>query len=171
MERFNGAVLELSKIVKDPLLIESRRLAPSNSRIKDVGVVLDMMIHDIDIVLNLVNSPVKKLSASGKKVSSDHEDVANVLLEFENGCLASITASRATQAKIRTLNITQKDVYIMLDFTDQEIELHRQATSDILLLSEEIKYRQESIVEKYSFIKTILSNKNTNILSVVSEKK
>lgn len=148
VERFNGAVLELSKIVKDPLLIESRRLSPSNPRIKDVGVVLDMMIHDIDIVLNLVNSPVKKLSASGTKVSSDHEDVANVLLEFENGCLASITASRATQAKIRTLNITQKDVYIMLDFTDQEIELHRQATSDILLLSEEIKYRQESIVEK-----------------------
>ncbi|WP_425591029.1 Gfo/Idh/MocA family oxidoreductase [Leptospira barantonii] len=148
VERFNGAVLELGKIVKDPLLIESRRLAPFNPRIKDVGVVLDMMIHDIDIVLNLVNSPVKKLSAFGTKVLSNHEDIANVLLEFENGCLASITASRATQAKIRTLNITQKDVYIMLDFTDQEIELHRQATSDILLLSEEIKYRQESIVEK-----------------------
>ncbi|MCE9499805.1 MAG: Gfo/Idh/MocA family oxidoreductase, partial [Leptospira sp.] len=76
VERFNGAVLELGKIVKDPILIESRRLAPFNPRIKDVGVVLDMMIHDIDIVLNLIDSKVKYLSASGSKVVSDHEDVA-----------------------------------------------------------------------------------------------
>ncbi|EPG65071.1 Gfo/Idh/MocA family oxidoreductase [Leptospira wolffii] len=148
VERFNGAVLELGKIVTEPLLIESRRLAPYNPRIKDVGVVLDMMIHDIDIVLNLVKSPVKYLSAVGTKVVSNHEDIASVVLHFENGAIANISASRNTQAKIRTLNITQKDVYITLDFTDQEIELHRQATSDILLRTGEIKYRQESIVEK-----------------------
>ncbi|MEI1277703.1 Gfo/Idh/MocA family oxidoreductase [Leptospira venezuelensis] len=148
VERFNGAVLELGKIVTEPLLIESRRLAPFNPRIKDVGVVLDMMIHDIDIVLNLVKSPVKYLSAVGTKVVSAHEDIASVILHFENGAIANISASRNTQAKIRTLNITQKDVYITLDFSDQEIELHRQATSDILLRTGEIKYRQESIVEK-----------------------
>ncbi|EMK00607.1 oxidoreductase, NAD-binding domain protein [Leptospira sp. B5-022] len=148
VERFNGAVLELGKIVTEPLLIESRRLAPFNPRIKDVGVVLDMMIHDIDIVLNLVKSPVKYLSAVGTKVVSGHEDIAAVILHFENGAIANISASRNTQSKIRTLNITQKDVYITLDFSDQEIELHRQATSDILLRTGEIKYRQESIVEK-----------------------
>ncbi|EPG73131.1 oxidoreductase, NAD-binding domain protein [Leptospira fainei serovar Hurstbridge str. BUT 6] len=148
VERFNGAVLELGKIATNPLLVESRRLAPFNPRIKDVGVVLDMMIHDIDIVLNLVKSPVKHLSAVGTKVVSEHEDIAAVVLHFENGTIANISASRCTQSKIRTLNVTQQDVYITLDFSDQEIELHRQATSDILLRTGEIKYRQESIVEK-----------------------
>jgi predicted dehydrogenase len=148
IERFNGAVLELGKIITSPLLIESRRLSPYNARIKDVGVVLDMMIHDIDIVLNLVKSPVVSVSAKGNKVVSDHEDIASVVISFENGCVANMNASRCTQAKIRTLNISEKDTYVFLDFTDQEIELHRQASSNTLLGQGEIKYRQESIVEK-----------------------
>jgi predicted dehydrogenase len=148
VERFNGAVLELSKIITSPLLIESRRLSPYNPRIKDVGVVLDMMIHDIDIVLNLVKSPVATVSAKGISVVSDHEDIASVVISFENGCVANMNASRCTQAKIRTLNISEKESYVFLDFTDQEIELHRQASSNTLLGHGEIKYRQESIVEK-----------------------
>jgi len=148
VERFNGAVLELGKIIEQPILIESRRLAPYNSRIRDVGVVLDMMIHDIDIVLNLVKSKVTELHACGCKVVSNHEDVASVVLKFESGCIASINASRNTQSKIRTLNITDKNSYIKLDFTDQEIELHRQASSVINLTYEQIRYKQESIVEK-----------------------
>lgn len=148
VERFNGAILELGKIVDQPMLIESRRLAPYNARIKDVGVVLDMMIHDIDIVLNLVKSKVTELHASGSKIVSNHEDVASVVMKFENGCVASINASRNTQSKIRTLNITDKNAYIQLDFTDQEIELHRQASSAINLSNEQIRYKQESIVEK-----------------------
>ncbi|MBK8396820.1 MAG: Gfo/Idh/MocA family oxidoreductase [Leptospiraceae bacterium] len=148
VERFNGAILELSKIVDTPMLIESRRLAPYNPRIKDVGVVLDMMIHDIDIVLNLVDSDVVMVHAVGQKVVSDHEDVATVVLKFANGCVATIAASRNTQAKIRTLNITDKNAYIKLDFADQEIELHRQASSNTQMSLESIRYRQESIVEK-----------------------
>lgn len=148
VERFNGAILELGKIVESPMLVESRRLAPFNSRIRDVGVVLDMMIHDIDIVLNLVKSNVIGLSAMGAKIVSNHEDFASVILKFKNGCIASINASRNTQSKIRTLNITDKNAYIKLDFTDQEIELHRQATSNTQMSSNEIRYRQESIVEK-----------------------
>ncbi|NUM42835.1 MAG: Gfo/Idh/MocA family oxidoreductase, partial [Leptospiraceae bacterium] len=120
VERYNGAILELGKIVNSPIFIESRRLAPYNSRIKDVGVVLDMMIHDIDIVLNLVKSKVIQLYASGSKIVSDHEDIASVIIKFENGCVANINASRCTQAKIRTLNITQKENYVRLNFTDQE---------------------------------------------------
>jgi predicted dehydrogenase len=148
VERFNGAILELSKIVESPMLIESRRLAPYNPRIMDVGVVLDMMIHDIDIVLNLVNSTVIELNASGSKVVSEHEDVACVVMKFENGCIATIAASRNTQSKIRTLNISDKNAYIQLDFADQEIELHRQASSNTQLSSGQIRYKQESIVEK-----------------------
>ncbi len=148
MERFNGAVLELGKIAEHPLLIESRRIAPYNSRISDVGVVLDMMIHDIDIVLNLVKSEVIEVKAVGSSIVSNHEDIASVVLKFKNGCVASLNASRASQAKIRTLNISQKDSYVFLDFTNQEIELHRQASSTTQLGSGEIKYRQESIVEK-----------------------
>jgi predicted dehydrogenase len=148
VERFNGAVLELSKIVESPILIESRRIAPFNPRIKDVGVVLDMMIHDIDIVLNLVKSDVISVSAAGQKVVSEHEDVAIVNLKFANGCVAHITASRNTQAKVRTLNITDKNAYIKLDFADQEIELHRQASSNTQMSLESIRYKQESIVEK-----------------------
>lgn len=148
IERFNGAVLELGKIIGNPLLIESRRLSPFNARIKDVGVVLDMMIHDIDIILNLVKSPVVSVSARGNKVVSNHEDIASVVISFENGCVANMNASRCTQAKIRTLNISEENSYVFLDFTDQEIELHRQASSNTLLGQGEIKYRQESIVEK-----------------------
>jgi predicted dehydrogenase len=148
VERFNGAVLELGKIAEHPLLIESRRLAPYNSRITDVGVVLDMMIHDIDIVLNLVKSDVVDVKAVGSSIVSKHEDVASVVIRFANGCVASLNASRASQAKIRTLNISQKDSYVFLDFTNQEIELHRQASSTTQLGSGEIRYKQESIVEK-----------------------
>lgn len=148
VERFNGAILELGKIVDQPMLVESRRLAPFNTRIRDVGVVLDMMIHDIDIILNLVKSDVTEISAAGQKVVSDHEDIASVVLKFANGCIATINASRNTQSKIRTLNITDKNAYIKLDFTDQEIELHRQATSNTQLSTNEIRYKQESIVEK-----------------------
>lgn len=148
IERFNGAVLELGKIIRNPLLIESRRLSPYNARIKDVGVVLDMMIHDIDIILNLVKSPVVSVSARGNKVVSNHEDIASVVISFENGCVANMNASRCTQAKIRTLNISEEDSYVFLDFTDQEIELHRQASSNTQLGNGEIKYKQESIVEK-----------------------
>ena len=134
VERFNGAILELGKIVDTPMLIESRRLAPFNARIKDVGVVLDMMIHDIDIVLNLVNSDVVTVHAVGQKFVSEHEDVATVVLKFANGCVATIAVSRNTQAKIRTLNITDKNAYIKLDFADQEIELHRQASSNTQMI-------------------------------------
>lgn len=148
VERFNGAVLELNKIVESPALIESRRLAPYNDRIRDVGVILDMMIHDIDIVLNLVDEEVVELQALGSKVYSNHEDVATVIMKFRNGCIAKISASRCTQSKIRTLNISDKNAYIELDFADQEIQLHRQASSNTQLGSDSIRYKQESIVEK-----------------------
>jgi predicted dehydrogenase len=148
VERFNGAVLELGKIVESPLLIESRRLAPFNPRIADVGVILDLMIHDLDIIINLVNSDVTAVAAQGSIVQSKHEDVAVANLKFANGCIASLTASRMTQSKIRTLTISQTNAYIILDFGTQDIDVHRQSSSDYLMTREELKYRQESFVEK-----------------------
>lgn len=148
VERFNGAVQELSKAVRDPIFIESRRLGPFDPRMKDDGVVLDLMIHDIDIILNLVKSPVVEINAIGATVFSDNEDVVNVQLRFENGCLANILASRATQEKIRTLAVTQRSEYIFLDYTTQDILVHRRASSQHQLGIQELKYTQESFIER-----------------------
>jgi len=147
VERFNGAVQELKKIVVDPILIESRRLGPFTPRVAHDGVVMDLMIHDLDIVLNLVESPVCRITAIGRSVQSASCDVANVQIEFESGALATITASRATEQKIRTLAITQRDAYIFLDYTDQEIDIHRRAAAEYVLNREAIRYKQAAFVE------------------------
>ncbi len=148
IERFNGAVQELHKIVDDPIFIESKRMGPFNGRIKDDGVVLDMMIHDIDIILNLINSKVTRTNVMGLSVFSDKDDLVNVQLEFENKSLASIFASRASQSKVRTLSITQKDSYVELDYTDQEIYIHRQSSSEHVVRKDSLRYKQESLVER-----------------------
>lgn len=148
VERFNGAVQELKKIVDTPYFIECRRLGPFAARVQDDGVVLDLMIHDIDMVLNLVDSKVMEINAMGSSIRSDKEDLANVQIYFENGCIANILASRMTQNKIRSLAITQKDSYIFLDYTDQDIHVHRCASSEHLLTKDELKYKQESFVER-----------------------
>lgn len=148
VERFNAAVQQLRKIIKNPYLIESRRTGPVNKRISDVGVVLDLMIHDIDIILNIVNDRVKEINAVGKKVYSNHEDVATAQILFEGGCVATISASRVTQNKDRSMKISQKDSFVALNYGDQDLEIHRQASSAYLLTPDEIKYSQESFVEK-----------------------
>ncbi|MBI1894284.1 MAG: Gfo/Idh/MocA family oxidoreductase, partial [Candidatus Rokubacteria bacterium] len=147
VERFNGAVQELKKIVVNPILIESRRLGPFTPRVTHDGVVMDLMIHDLDIILNLVDSPVRRLTALGRPVQSASTDVANVQLEFETGALATITASRATEDKIRTLAISQPDAYIFLDYTDQEIHIHRRTAAEYVLNREFIRYKQAAFVE------------------------
>ena len=148
IERFNGAVIELNKIVTDPLLIETRRTSPFVPRIKDVGVVLDMLIHDLDIVLNLVKSPVVSFRSSGRMIETDHEDICTINIDFKNGCLATLTASRVSQKKERTLTVTQNQNLIFLNYENQDIEIYRQATSAYLITKEEVKYSQESFVEK-----------------------
>ncbi len=147
VERFNGAVQELRKIVVNPILIESRRLGPFVPRVQHDTVIMDLMIHDIDIVLGLVDGEIRELTAIGAHVQSARPDVANVQIVFENGTLANITASRTTEQKIRTLAITQPDAYIFLNYTDQDIQIHRRAASEYILNRESIRYRQESFVE------------------------
>jgi len=147
VERFNGAVQELRKIVERPILIESRRLGPFAPRVQRDTVVMDLMIHDLDIVLNLVRGEPRTLSAFGSAVHSEMTDVASVQIGFETGAIAVITASRATEEKIRTLAITQPDAYIVLDYSDQSIEIRRRAAQEYSLNREAIRYRQASFVE------------------------
>jgi predicted dehydrogenase len=147
VERFNGAVQELRKIVDRPILIESRRLGPFVPRVQKDTVVMDLMIHDIDIALTLAGSRPRRLTAFGAAVHSEVTDVASVQIDFESGTIASITASRATEEKIRTLSITQPDAYILLDYIDQDIQIHRRAAQEYLVNRESIRYRQASFVE------------------------
>lgn len=147
VERFNGAVIEVQKIVDNPIYIETKRIAPFSPRIQDAGVILDMLIHDLDIVLNLVKSPVKEFHAMGRSLKSKHEDIAVISLKFENKTMATLMASRVSQAKERKLYITQEDTYIMLNYTNQDIEIHRKASSANLTMPNEIRYSQESYIE------------------------
>jgi len=148
VERFNGAVMTLGKIVTEPLLIQTRRLHPFTGRILDVGVVLDLLIHDIDIVVNLVGKPLLRHAAFGSCITGTHEDIAVIELQFEGGCIATLTASRLSQYKERALTITQKNNFLILNYGSQEIEIHRQGNSVTVTAPDEIKYSQESIVER-----------------------
>lgn len=125
IERFNPALLSLEKYKLNPKFIQTDRLAQFNPRGTDVAVVLDLMIHDIDIILSLVNSEVKKISASGVAVVSDTIDIANARIEFENGAVANVTASRISQKKMRKMRMFQKDTYISLDFITGVSEVYR----------------------------------------------
>ncbi|KLI27266.1 oxidoreductase [Brachyspira hyodysenteriae] len=149
VERFNGAVQELHHIIEKPYLIEARRLAPFTPRITDVGVVFDIMIHDLDIVTSLVKKPIVRFSASGKRIRTKNEDIASALLEFEDSTIATISASRVTQEKIRTLAISTEEAYFILDYATQDITIHRQAANQSnIKTSVGINYKQESIIER-----------------------
>jgi predicted dehydrogenase len=148
VERFNGAVQELHKIVDSPIFVECKRMGPFTDRIKDDGVVLDIMIHDIDIILNLIKSKVVDTYVLGSSVFSKKDDLVNAQLKFKNGCIANILASRVSQNQIRTLSVTQKDSYVVLDYTDQEIYVHRKSSSEHKLSKDSVRYKQESLVER-----------------------
>ncbi|MEL0456762.1 Gfo/Idh/MocA family oxidoreductase [Flavobacteriaceae bacterium SZ-1-7] len=123
VERFNPAYLAVKNEIKSPMFIETHRLAEFNPRGTDVPVVLDLMIHDIDIILSIVKSKVKSISASGVAVISDTPDIANARLEFENGCVANLTASRISLKKMRKARFFQKDAYISVDFLTKKCEV------------------------------------------------
>jgi predicted dehydrogenase len=147
VERFNGAVQELRNLVDRPMLIEARRLGPFAPRIQKDTVVMDLMIHDLDIVLALAGSVPQTVTAFGASAHTALTDVASVQIAFASGAIATLTASRATEEKIRTLAITQRDAYIVLDYVDQDIQIHRRAAQEYLVNRESIRYRQASFVE------------------------
>ncbi len=125
VERYNPAFLAVGEQLIQPMFIEAHRLAQFNPRGTDVSVILDLMIHDIDIVLSLVKSPVKRISASGVSVLSETSDIANARIEFDNGCVANLTSSRISLKNMRKMRLFQRDAYIGIDFLDKKTEIIR----------------------------------------------
>lgn len=130
VERYNPAFQALQGHELEPMFIESHRLAKFNPRGTDVSVILDLMIHDIDIILSLVKSKVKRISASGVAVVSTTPDIANARIEFDNGCVANLTSSRISLKNMRKTRIFQKDAYISVDFLDKKTEIVRLQNED-----------------------------------------
>src|SRR5690606_16831995 len=123
VERFNPAFMATREKIVNPMFIETHRLAEFNPRGTDVPVVLDLMIHDIDVILSVVKSKVKDIKASGVAVISDTPDIANARIEFESGCVANLTASRISLKNMRKSRFFQKDAYISVDFLDKVCEV------------------------------------------------
>jgi len=136
VERFNPAVLEAIKHIRNPRYITVERLGPYDPRMSHIGVVLDLMIHDLDILLTLVGSPVDSLEAVGAHLIGEHEDIANVRVRFKSGCIADVTASRISLDKSRKLRVFQKDSYISLDYGNTALKIYRKKTPVIKTLKD-----------------------------------
>ena len=124
IERFNSAVQQVREMVHDPIFIQSRRVGPFSPRISDVGVVLDLMIHDVDIILSLVDSEITNISAMGRCVRTEHEDIASAQIRFKNGTIAHILVSRVTEKRMRTLEITEPERHLLVNYETQDVTLH-----------------------------------------------
>jgi predicted dehydrogenase len=127
VERFNPVLSALEKHLTHPRFIEAHRLSPYPERSTDIGVVLDLMIHDLEIILHFVRSPLQSIDAVGVPVLSRSEDIANARLRFENGCVANITSSRISPERMRKIRVFQEDAYLSLDYQNQSGEIYRRA--------------------------------------------
>jgi predicted dehydrogenase len=125
IERFNSAVRHISQTIRDPFYLESTRIGPFSSRIGDVGVVLDLMIHDIDIILSLVPSEIVRIAATGRCIRTDHEDIASTQITFENGTMAYILVSRVSEKRMRQLDIMERERHITVNYETQDVQIHR----------------------------------------------
>jgi predicted dehydrogenase len=148
IERFNPALVAMEKYIDDPKFIQTDRLAQFNPRGTDVAVVLDLMIHDIDIILSLVKSDVVEVQANGVAVVSDHLDIANARLQFENGAVANVTASRISQKKMRKMRIFQRDTYVALDFVTGISEAYRLVAPNAEVFPSQISFGEIGVGEK-----------------------
>lgn len=164
VERFNAAVRKINSRRKNPYFIECHRLGPFNKRITDVGVVLDLMIHDIDIVLGLIKSRVKKIEAIGIKVLTQHEDIANARIIFQNNAVVNLTASRLTPEAVRKIRIFEKDAYISLDYIKQTAQIYRKSGSSINQEAINIK-KEEPLKEELEHFIDCVKNKKRPIVS------
>ena len=182
VERFNPAFLALKEYELNPMFLEVHRLSQFNPRGTDVSVILDLMIHDIDIILSLVKSSVKNIYANGVNVLSDTPDIANVRIEFDNGCVANLTSSRISMKKMRKMRLFQKDSYISIDFLDKKTEVIKYkspsdknvftfdietntGTKTIAIAAPQIKENNALKMELQSFVDAISKNTST----IVSE--
>lgn len=183
VERFNPALLAAREHELNPMFVEVHRLSQFNPRGTDVSVILDLMIHDIDIILSLVKSNVKNVFANGVNVLSDTPDIANVRIEFDNGCVANLTSSRISMKKMRKMRLFQKDSYVGIDFLDKKTEIIKYKTPEdknvfsfdietnhgkktIAIASPVIKENNAIKTELQSFVNAINNNKTTVVTEV-----
>lgn len=174
LERFNAAIQALDgELDSSPLFIESHRLAPFKPRATDVDVILDLMIHDIDIILNLVNSEIKNISATGASVLSDSIDIANARLEFTNGCVANVTASRVSQKSERKMRLFLPYAYVGVDFQEKSVDLYKKGDGEMFPGVAEIVHQSLPCNEQDALqaeIQSFLDTINTNGTPLVSGK-
>jgi len=166
IERFNSAVLALEPYINKPKFIECQRLGPFHSRVKDVGVVLDLMIHDIDIVLGLIQQDVVNIEAVGLSTISNYEDVANVRLTFQDGTIADITASRVTKDVVRKMRIFQEESYLSLDYVTQDVMLFEKTGEKITQKKIKIQKKNPLKKELKSFIERVHTGKRPIVSGV-----
>ncbi|MDD5281367.1 MAG: Gfo/Idh/MocA family oxidoreductase [Candidatus Omnitrophica bacterium] len=159
IERFNSAFCATQKIIQNPKFIECHRLSVFPNRSLDVGAVLDIMIHDIDIVLGLVNSPLERVESVGVNVLTPFEDIANARLTFKNGCIANLTASRVSDEVMRKIRIFQKDTYISLDYKNAEASVYRRIQGKISKERLPIEKEQPLQKELASFVDCVINKK------------
>ena len=165
IERFNPAVLEAVRHIDDPQFIEVNRLGPYDPRVADVGVVLDLMIHDLDMVLFLVGRDVTRVEAFGAKVLSNHEDIAKVRLHFAGGCIADLSASRVSLRKYRRIRIFQKNAYLSIDYAAPQLLIYRKKTdvvkslSDVSILKPKLSNKDPLALEQDHFIQCVLEKR------------
>ena len=153
IERFNPALEALEKLLTQPRFIEAHRLSNYPTRGVDIGVILDLMIHDLEVILHLVQSPVVSLDAVGIPVLSATEDIANARLRFENGCVANITASRISPEKLRKIRVFQEDTYLSLDYQGQSGEIFRKQNGNIHREKVAIERREPLKMELDEFLR------------------
>ena len=170
LERFNPAIVAIEKEISEIRFIESHRLAPFNPRGTDVSVILDLMIHDIDIILDIVDSKVEKIDASGVPVLSSGIDIANARIVFNNGCIANVTASRVSNKRDRKMRIFQNDAYLSVDFQNRELAIYRKGAGEMYPGVPNIDIQKETFdksdalkAEIDHFLKCILTNSTPKV--------
>jgi len=164
IERFNSAIQELGRKLKNPRFIECHRLSQYQKRGTEVGVVLDLMIHDIDIILSLVKSPVRRIEAIGVKVLSPYEDIANARITFANGAVANVTSSRVSREKVRKIRIFGEDRYASVDFLNQAISIYKRTVRGIVVETPEIN-KTEPLKQELSHFVNCVVRKRKPIIS------
>ena len=159
IERFNPVMRELEAKLNRPKFIESHRLSPFPNRSIDIGVVLDLMIHDLEIILHLVKSPVASIDAVGVPVLTKSEDIANARLRFENGCVANVTASRISPERMRKIRVFQDDGYLSLDYQEQTGEMYRKEEGAIQQAKVEVEKDEPLKLELAAFAESVREGK------------
>jgi len=163
VERFNPVMSKLEELLTQPRFIEAHRLSPYPNRSIEIGVVMDLMIHDLEIILHLVRSPVTSIDAVGVPVLSRGEDIATVRLHFENGCVANVTASRISPEKMRKIRVFQREGYVSLDYQNQTGEIHRLTGGRIVREEVEIEKDEPLKLELAAFVECARQGKRPKV--------